>query len=166
MQNQTVKQSEAERVREFTKESGRDVPDTPQLMNKTEVLFLIKMMLDEIMELGATVSQSSELKLEMIKMICDSKDIQMIITTNTNELIAEQADALVDCHYYALDAAAKKGVNLSRVFDVVHQANMDKRDPTTGKFIKREDGKIIKPDGWKAPDIVKEIFIQVNEGSF
>ena len=41
-----------------------------------------------------------------------------------------------------------------------------KRDPATGKFIKREDGKIIKPVGWTAPDVNGEILRQIQEGSF
>lgn len=40
---------------------------------------------------------------------------------------------------------------------------MAKRDPQTGKFIHREDGKIIKPEGWTAPDIVAEIRRQRDE---
>ena len=32
---------------------------------------------------------------------------------------------------------------------VVHAANMAKRDPATGEFKKRADGKIIKPEGWQ-----------------
>lgn len=43
---------------------------------------------------------------------------------------------------------------------------MAKRDPATGKFIKREDGKIIKPVGWTAPDVNGEILRQIQEGSF
>lgn len=60
-----------------------------------------------------------------------------------------QADALVDVYYYSLNAAAKKGVNLSSIFSIVHSANMAKRDPKTGVFLKRADGKIIKPEGWQ-----------------
>ncbi len=60
-----------------------------------------------------------------------------------------QADALIDVYYYSLNAAAKKGINLSAIFKIVHAANMAKRDPATGKFLKRDDGKIIKPAGWK-----------------
>jgi predicted HAD superfamily Cof-like phosphohydrolase len=60
-----------------------------------------------------------------------------------------QADALVDVYYYSLNAAAKNGFNISAVFGIVHAANMAKRDPATGKFLKREDGKIIKPSGWQ-----------------
>ena len=43
---------------------------------------------------------------------------------------------------------------------------MAKRDPLTGKFIKRDDGKILKPQNWTAPDIKKEIQKQRNEGSW
>jgi len=160
------KSSDAELVRQFTKESGTYVPNQPQVMSKDEVFFLIKMMLDEIMELGATVSEPHETKLNMIKMITDSKNISQITGVSKEELIGEQADALVDSYYYSLNAAAKKGVNLSKIFEIVHEANMAKRDPVTGKFIKREDGKIIKPVGWKEPDITKEITRQFNEGSF
>jgi predicted HAD superfamily Cof-like phosphohydrolase len=46
------------------------------------------------------------------------------------------------------------------------QANMAKRCPVTGKFLKREDGKIIKPAGWQPPDVEGEIERQAREGSF
>jgi hypothetical protein len=72
----------------------------------------------------------------------------------------------VDVYYYSLNAACKKGVNISTVFDIVHGANMAKRDPATGQFIKREDGKIIKPEGWQGPDIKQEIARQMEHGSF
>jgi predicted HAD superfamily Cof-like phosphohydrolase len=158
--------SDAELVRQFTKESGSNVPNQPQKMSKEEVFFLIKMMLDEIMEFGATVSEPSEIKLNMVKMIMDSKDIPQIKGVSEEELIGEQGDALVDLYYYSLNAAAKKGINLSKIFKVVHAANMAKRDPVTGTFIKRKDGKIIKPDGWKKPNIKDEIKSQIDNGSF
>lgn len=160
--------SDAEKVRQFTVESREDqvLPNTPQLMSKDEVFFLIKMLLDEIMELGSTVAESMEVKYTMIDMITKSKNIDMLDQECDDYLIAEQGDALVDCYYYSLDAAAKKGVNISKIFDIVHSANMNKRDPKTGKFIKREDGKIIKPEGWKSPDIVEEIIKQKMNGSF
>lgn len=37
------------------------------------------------------------------------------------EEAADQADALVDIYYYSLNAACKKGVNLSSLFDIVHK---------------------------------------------
>ena len=34
---------------------------------------------------------------------------------------------------------------------------MAKVDPHTGKVSRREDGKILKPEGWKPPDMSKFI---------
>ena len=31
--------------------------------------------------------------------------------------------------------------------------NFAKNDKKTGKVIKREDGKVLKPDGWTPPDL-------------
>ncbi len=155
--------SDSDLVWEFTNGTGNDIPHKPQLMTKDEVFFLIKMMLDEIMELGATVASPEEVKTHMKVVINESKDIQQEEGTEI-ELIASQADALVDCYYYSQNAACKKGVNLSKVFDVVHEANMNKQ--INGEFIKREDGKIMKPEGWQPPDIVGEIIRQTHDGPF
>ena len=159
--------SDSEHVREFNIGSGQSAPSYPEEpMDKKEVLFLIKMMLDEIMELGSTVSDFPELKYNMIKMITDSKDLDIGYRELTDrEIIAEQSDAIVDTYYYSLNAAIKKGINISEIFHLVHKANMDKRD-ANGIFQKRSDGKIIKPLGWKAPDILEEINRQFEEGSF
>ena len=75
-------------------------------------------------------------------------------------------DALTDAYYYMLNAACKKGVNVSSLFGIVHAANMAKRDPETGKFLKREDGKIVKPKGWQPPDVEAEIRRQLKEGAW
>jgi energy-coupling factor transport system permease protein len=81
--------------------------------------------------------------------------------------MADQYDAFVDIWYYSLNTSAKHGANLSKIFDVVHQANMAKRDPVTGKFIRREqDGKVMKPVGWQSPNIVAEIISQIKNGSW
>ncbi len=141
-------------------------------MTPTEVDFITKMILDEVMELLATVYPPSVAKDKMRSMIHDSKDIplesygQATPELNALHQAAAQADALVDVYYYSQNAACKKGMNLSSVFRLVHAANMAKRDPKTGEFIKRADGKIIKPEGWTAPDVEGEIVRQDREGSW
>lgn len=154
--------SDAEKVKMFTEETGFKIPEVPEAMSKEEVYFIIKMILDEVMELGATVENPKEVKEYMIKCINESKDINMI-HENT---IANQADAFVDIYYYSLNAACKKGVNLSKIFDIVHDANLKKKDPNTGKYLRRDDGKIMKPPMWKEPDIVGEINNQSIYGAF
>ena len=104
----------------------------------------------------------------MVDMIKNAKNVEkMSVSPNrSHELIAEQGDAFVDIWYYSLNAMAKKGVNLSKIFDLVHGANMAKRDPETGKFLKRDDGKIIKPKGWRPPNVSAEIKRQIEDGSW
>ena len=141
-------------------------------MSKEETCFISKMMLDEIMELFATVLPPAEAKAALKGFVDNSKDIEQIDAGMEDtphrkaHVIAEQADALVDVYYYSLNAAAKKGVNISSIFHIVHAANMAKRDPATGQFLKRADGKIIKPEGWKAPDVKAEIERQLRDGAW
>ena len=165
----TKVQTNAEAVREFTAGAGQPTPDTPLPMTDDEVRFITKMILDETMELMATINPPDVAKAQMKKFIDDSKDLPMEKYASPSDFhkIADQADALVDVYYYSLNAACKKGINLSAIFGIVHEANMAKRDPATGKFIKREsDGKIIKPAGWKPPDVEGEIQRQISEGAW
>ncbi|MDA0710577.1 MAG: HAD family hydrolase [bacterium] len=80
--------------------------------------------------------------------------------------VTEQADALVDAIYYICDFAVRNGINLDPLFEIVHGANMQK--VVRGKVIRRDDGKILKPDGWEdpAPKLAAEMARQQREGSF
>ena len=95
------------------------------------------------------------------KMVSDEME-ELAEATN----IQGQADALVDAIYYICDTATKHGINLDPLFAIVHDANM--RKLVDGKVIRREDGKIMKPDGWYPSD--KELEVEVNrqlaEGAF
>lgn len=57
-------------------------------------------------------------------------------------------DGMVDLLYVIHGAAIEWGVDLDPFFDEVHEANMAK----VGGPV-REDGKRLKPPGWKPPDI-------------
>lgn len=160
--------SDYQKVREFTESAAqcddegnpiKPLPNTPQLMNRQEVEFVVKMVLSEMQELVDTVTESSEESLSLMHSWLGVDQSKHESKGKTEvELIADQADAAVDAWVYLLNAFCKKGVDLSKVFDLVHQANMAKRDPKTGRFIRREsDGKILKPEGWTPPNLVEEI---------
>ena len=78
----------------------------------------------------------------------------------------EQADALVDAIYYICDTAVRHGMNLDPLFKIVRRANMQK--VVNGKVIRREDGKIMKPDCWQdpAPFLTEEMDRQEKDGSW
>lgn len=68
------------------------------------------------------------------------------------------ADALADSIYVLVGTALEYGLPLDRVWAAVQNANMRKVDPETGKVVRREDGKILKPEGWTPPPVAEILF--------
>lgn len=58
------------------------------------------------------------------------------------------ADGLADLLYVVYGTAVSYGIDIRPIFDEVHRSNMAKVGGT-----KREDGKVLKPDGWTAPNL-------------
>lgn len=147
-------------VREFTQAASKDpLPDTtdPRAMTLDEIDFVVKMVTDELLELYATVTDSSTAKDRMHSIIREAKELAPLPADSSDtRLIADQTDAFVDAVYYIYDACAKKGLPVHEVFEEVHRANMAKAGPD-GKFHRRPDGKVIKPSGWVAPDVERVI---------
>lgn len=80
----------------------------------------------------------------------------LLIAEETEELAdalfrndrADVADALADLIYVAIGAAITFGIDLRPVWQAVQATNMAKEGGGV-----REDGKILKPEGWQPPDI-------------
>lgn len=64
--------------------------------------------------------------------------------------LVETVDGLCDLLYVVLGAADVCGVPLGRFFDEVHRSNLLKLNGP-----RREDGKILKPEGWRPPRIAE-----------
>ena len=62
------------------------------------------------------------------------------------------AKELSDLVYVCFGTAQRPGVDLDTAFKIVHRGNMEKIHPD-GSYRVREDGKILKPEGWKQPDM-------------
>ena len=69
----------------------------------------------------------------------------------------EQLDALVDILVVTMGAIRAGGFNGEGAWKEVMDTNFAKIDPETGKVCKREDGKVLKPEGWTAPNLTKFI---------
>ena len=46
-----------------------------------------------------------------------------------------------------------RGYNVDGGWKEVASSNLSKINPETGKVIKRDDGKILKPEGWTPPKL-------------
>jgi predicted HAD superfamily Cof-like phosphohydrolase len=65
----------------------------------------------------------------------------------------ETLDALIDILVVTIGTLHSLGVNAEGAWNEVMRTNFAKIDPTTGKVNKREDGKVLKPEGWQAPSL-------------
>ena len=69
----------------------------------------------------------------------------------------EQLDALIDILVVTIGAIHSIGADAEGAWNEVMRTNMAKIDPDTGKVRKREDGKVLKPEGWQPPNLTTYI---------
>ena len=69
--------------------------------------------------------------------------------------MVEVLDALVDILVVTMGAIRAGGMDGEGAWKEVMDTNFAKIDPETGKVRKREDGKVLKPEGWKAPELAQ-----------
>jgi predicted HAD superfamily Cof-like phosphohydrolase len=67
----------------------------------------------------------------------------------------EQLDALIDILVVTIGAIHSGGFDAEDAWKEVMSTNFAKIDKETGKVRKREDGKVLKPVGWKAPELAQ-----------
>ena len=65
----------------------------------------------------------------------------------------EQLDALIDILVVTMGAIRAAGWDGEGAWREVMNTNFAKIDPDTGKVRKREDGKVLKPEGWQPPQL-------------
>lgn len=68
-----------------------------------------------------------------------------------------QLDALVDILVVTIGAIRAGNMDGEGAWDEVMKTNFAKINAETGKVEKREDGKVLKPEGWKAPELAQFI---------
>ena len=84
-----------------------------------------------------------------------------LIEEEANELAAaitahdrvETLDALIDILVVTIGAIHSGGFDAEGAWKEVMSTNFAKIDRETGLVRKREDGKVLKPVGWKAPEL-------------
>ena len=65
----------------------------------------------------------------------------------------EELDALIDILVVTIGAIHSAGFDAEGAWNEVMRTNFAKIDPETGRVRKREDGKVLKPDGWQPPNL-------------
>ena len=62
-------------------------------------------------------------------------------------------DGLVDMLVVIIGAIYSMGIDPQEAWNRVYASNLSKIDPETGKVVKREDGKVMKPDSYFPPKL-------------
>lgn len=65
----------------------------------------------------------------------------------------EQLDACMDMIWVILGYCIMKGYKVDAAWNEVARSNLAKINAATGKVVKREDGKVLKPEGWTPPQL-------------
>ena len=65
----------------------------------------------------------------------------------------EQLDALIDILVVTIGAIHSMGADAEGAWNEVMRTNFAKINSETGKVRKREDGKVLKPEGWTSPEL-------------
>ena len=83
------------------------------------------------------------------------EEFKELMVAFANRDIVEIADACADLKWVIEGLEHTLQIPQQAVWDEVARSNLSKIS-STGKVIKREDGKVLKPEGWTPPNI-KEI---------
>ncbi len=65
----------------------------------------------------------------------------------------DQLDALIDILVVTIGAIHSMGADGEGAWNEVMRTNFAKINEETGKVNKREDGKVLKPEGWQPPNL-------------
>jgi predicted HAD superfamily Cof-like phosphohydrolase len=112
----------------FLKAVGQETPSVPQ----------------------QTVSAQAQLYKNLIK-----EEVSEFWEAEATSDDVEEIDACFDMMWVIVGYMKSRGWDCENIWDEGAQSNLSKIDPVTGLVKRREDGKILKPEGWKPPDFTK-----------
>jgi predicted HAD superfamily Cof-like phosphohydrolase len=81
------------------------------------------------------------------------EETKELSTAISNHDQVETLDALIDILVVTIGAIHSMGADGEGAWNEVMRTNFAKIDSETGKVRKREDGKVLKPEGWSPPNL-------------
>jgi len=96
------------------------------------------------------VSDQAELYKKLIK-----EEVEEFWEAEAASDDVEQIDACFDMMWVIIGYMKSRGWDCENIWDEGAKSNLSKIDPVTGLVRRREDGKILKPEGWKPPDFTR-----------
>ena len=114
----------------------------------------MSMSLDVLMFQNACDQKASPENAALYKSLME-EEFKEFIQAHWERNDVEMLDGCMDLIWVTLGFCHMKGFDVTGAWNEVLRSNMAKLDRKTGKVIRREDGKILKPEGWTPPDLTK-----------
>ena len=105
---------------------------------------------------GQTVGNRNQDQFDLYLKLMQEEVGELQTAVDNNDRV-EQLDALIDIMVVTVGALQSLGVDAEGAWKEVMSTNFAKIDSLTGRVRKREDGKVLKPLGWKPPELSKYI---------
>ena len=105
---------------------------------------------------GQTVGERNQEQFDLYLKLIQEEVGELQTAVDNNDLV-EQLDALIDIMVVTVGAVQSLGADGEGAWKEVMSTNFAKIDSLTGRVRKREDGKVLKPLGWKPPELSKYI---------
>jgi len=100
-----------------------------------------------------TVSEYNKDQFDLYVRLIDEEFNDELKEAIANDDRVEQLDALIDILVVTIGALHSLGVDAPGAWNEVVRSNKSKIDKKTGKVLKREDGKILKPATYSPPNL-------------
>jgi predicted HAD superfamily Cof-like phosphohydrolase len=99
-----------------------------------------------------TVAQYNMAQFMLYRNLIDEECKELAQACDTDDAV-ETLDALIDILVVTIGAIHSMGADGEGAWKEVMKTNFAKIDKETGLVRKRDDGKVLKPLGWKAPEL-------------
>lgn len=139
------------KVRQFHEVMGVTVNRRPNLTDEGTRILRCRLLLEEVLEFCEASNVSVTVDGKPIRRAADLS-LEPALGGEAN--ITSMAQELADVQYVTSGTAVTFGLPLAAIFDEVHAANMRKVGPD-GTVHRRPDGKVVKPAGWRGPDVAR-----------
>jgi predicted HAD superfamily Cof-like phosphohydrolase len=139
-------------LREFHLLIGAPILSTPQVPSDDRVRLRMRMLLEETLECLDACFVDDHVTTDQLKRLVESYIDKNEVSVDLPLLI----DGFGDVDYIVEGNRLEFGTDGQPIADAIHKANMAKVGPD-GWIVRREDGKVLKPEGWTPPDIEGEL---------
>nr|WP_282580299.1 hypothetical protein [Nocardioides sp. InS609-2] len=134
-------------VAEFMHAFGQEVRSTPTTdITPDERALRARLVLEEALEF--VEAMGCDATVDDVDVTKDSVTVEINRDVETD--LVEATDALADLNVVGKGSALTLGIPVDDAFRIVHRTNMAKLGPD-GEPIRRDDGKVQKPEGWQPP---------------